>query len=173
MTTLKIPGAGELQLTTDGDCERFTECELKYISLDGEVLHLYTDFLYIFVEGMLKRINNTCLIPEKPNQDVVISMGKWQEYCYFDSQFLHENEEYISLMEKSTFMSGDEYCLMLYSYKGATWLELNKCYGNGDMLPTEYYATPNNYQIFIAQISNETIREWKHCLEPLYERVCL
>ena len=85
---------------------------------------------------MLKRINNTCVIPEKPNQGDVISMDKWQEYCYFDSHFYKENKEQISLMEKSTFMSGDEYCLMLYSYKGVTWIELNKCYESGGMLPT-------------------------------------
>lgn len=173
MITLKVPGAGELQLIVDGDCGRFTECELKYIALNGNATHLYTDYFYIFVEGMLKRINNTCVISEKPNQGNVISMGKWQEYCYFDTQFFHENEEYISLMEKSTFMSGDKYCLMLYSYKGITWLELNKCYESGSKSPTEYYATPANYQIFIVPIPDRTIIEWRHCLEPLYEKVCL
>lgn len=172
LCSLKIPGVGELQLKADSECKKFTECELKYIAMNGETTHLYSDYLYIFVECMLKRINNICVIPEKPNQDEVISMGKWQEYCYFDSDFFHENEEYISLMEKSTFMSGDEYCLMLYGYKGVTWLELNKCYENHNMLPAEYYASPNNYQIFIAPISNKTISEWKHCLVSLYESVC-
>ena len=173
MITLKVPSVGELQLIADSGYKRFAECELKYIALNGEATHLYSDYLYIFVECMLKRINNICVIPEKPNHDDVISMGRWQEYCYFDSRFFHENEEYISLMEKSTFMSGDEYCLMLYSYKEITWLELNKCYKNNSMLPAKYYATPNNYQIFVAPISDETIKEWKHCLEPLHERVCL
>lgn len=125
MITLKIPGAGELQFIVDGDCGRFTECELKYVALDGGTTHLYTDYLYVFVEGMLKRINKICEVPEKINQCGIISMGKFQEYCYFDSHFFHENEECISLMEKSTLMSGDKYCLMLYSYKGVIWLELN------------------------------------------------
>ncbi len=167
MLQLKISNERMLELEFD-EHERFSECCVYFKNEHGKVL-LGEDFLYVFPESMLGRINN---IPVLPNEKNFGDMGKWQECYYFDDPFNQTYRDEIERMEKATFFSLELYVCFLYKYKGRIWIELDKCYSEGLGVSVEaYYSDNANYRIMFDEISDKTLEEWKKELNVIWNHV--
>lgn len=167
MIQLRIPDIGELKLFFN-ETQRFSACQLKYKDKEHE-LDMCEDYLYIFIENMLKRIQN---IPIVQQQELLGEIGKWQEYFYysFSDNELHSRE--ISLMKKSIFVSTEDYGIFLYEHNGNTWLEINRSYNEKSGLSAmEYYSTPVNYRVLLAVIPDNTLNEWENLLNGVKKDV--
>lgn len=153
---------------SDNNIHRFSECKLLYKSEDFE-LNICEDFLYIFIEDMLGRIKEIPIITEI---EMFGKIGRWQEYYYYDSLYVQKYSKEIELMENSIFVSAENYGSFLYKFNGRIYMELNRGYCESCTLnPYEYYNSPDNYNIFICQISYEMLHDWKEKLEKIEESI--
>ncbi|MDL2302328.1 hypothetical protein LJC58_08235 [Lachnospiraceae bacterium OttesenSCG-928-D06] len=165
---LEIPNNGEFRLEFDGKIQKFAQCRLRY-SNDSCQTQIYEDYLYILVESILGRIKN---IPEIKHLELIGTVGKWQEYFYFNSTSIKRNKKEIEQMEKSIFVSTEYYGTFLYRCFGKIWLEVNKGYSEDFAVsPEEYYDSSKNYQILLAPISEDIIGEWEKMLNKISKKL--
>lgn len=158
---LNIDASTSLRLTILSEkIERFSPCRLELINDCFIVCLCEEDYLYVFVENIYKRLQNLHNIDEMP--DLYGAIGKWQEYYYYDKQYVCNHQKQISYMKKTTFLSTELYGLFLYKYKGKVWMEIDKGYEESEIFatPKKYYDSFKNYRVILELISNDRISEW-------------
>ena len=165
MLYLRISENEELNLKfNNSSIERFTECKLEYIK-NGVKTNFSEDYLSIFVEDMLGRLENIHTINEK---SMFGQMGKWQEYYYFDTAYNKRHSEEIKTMESSIFISAEYYGSFLYEYNGDIWFELDKGYSESEQCtPMQYYSDTSNYRVTLKCISNKETENWREQLKKI------
>ncbi len=165
MLNLYISPYEELRLDfDDNNIERLVNCKFQYIKY-GLIKTIYEDYLYVFVEEMLGRLNDLTILNDKT---MFGKMGKWQEYYYFKSKYNERHMQEIKIMESAVFIGTENYGIFLYEYDEKTWLEINKGYSETDKKgPFEYYSSPDNYRVLLKCISTKELKKWREQLENL------
>lgn len=162
--SLKIPNNGELILKFDGSAQRFSMCKFKYINNLIQT-QSYEDYLYVFVENMLGRLQK---LPKIKDNLLFGVLGKWQEYYYFDQSYLKNYSYEIEIMEKAIFVSTENYGTFLYEFNNEVWIEIDKGYDvQKDLTPMKYYNNWSNYRILLAPLSKDVVSVWKKQLEEI------
>lgn len=165
---LKIPNNGEFRLEFEGTPQRFSMCKFVYLNNESQI-QIYEDFLYVFIENMLGRIKNIPVIKQKK---ILGILGKWQEYFYFDNEYVEKYSREIEIMEKSIFISAECYGIFLYEYDNGVWIEFNKSYNETEgIIPLDYYSDFSNYRILLAALSKNILFDWKSELEMIQEQL--
>lgn len=168
MINLIIHENSKFELLFD-DTNRFAPCRLIYI-IDNSAINIYEDYLYVFVENMLGRINE---IPILNQENLFGKLGRWQEYYFYNKKYVQKHSEEIGMMERAIFLSAEKYGIFLYKYKDKFWIEINKGFGKScKQSPCKYYSNPINYRVYLSEISYERIQEWKKELERYREMLC-
>lgn len=159
-----IPNHGEFKLEfEDIKIQKFSMCNFWYENSEIKT-QVYTDYIYIFIDNMLKRIRK---VPILMQLDLFGKMGRWQEYFYYDSLCADFSNE-ISEMKRATFVSAEKFGSFLYEFNGEIWLEINRGYSEEwGMDPIEYYENPTNYQILITSIPMSILCKWEKKLEDI------
>lgn len=171
---LNINADTSLRLTILSEkVERFSPCRLELINIHFRVSLCKEDYLYVFVENIYKRLQNLHSIDEIPDMQGVI--GKWQEYYYYDKQFVCNHQKQIFCMENTTLLSTELYGLFLYKYKGKVWIEIDKGYEESEIFitPKEYYDSFKNYRVVWELVSDDRISEWMTKIDDIVSSVVL
>ena len=146
--------------------ERFVDCDMQFVH-EQVVETIYEDYLYVFVEPMLKSLED---VPVLDDENMFGKIGAWQEHYYFKRKYKKHHEKEITIMEDTLFKSTPGYGIFLYQYDGKVWLEMNKGFSDSSKYtPFKYYSNPNNYRVFLIEISPERIEQRKKELEKIEE----
>lgn len=163
MIQLQLPNSGELRLDFNS-AQRFSECTFSFIEKTREIT-LYVDYLYIFVEAMLGRLQNMADISDP---DLFGKAGKWQELYYFDFPEIEAHSKEIRFMQDSLFVSAEKYGSFLYRYNRTAWLEINNGYNECcGLSPAEFYSDPHNFRLLLTAIPEKTLNEWETALRKV------
>lgn len=166
--SMKIPNNGELRLEFDGILQRFSMCKFTYIH-DMFQTQSYEDYLYVFIENMLGRLES---LPKIKDKHLFGVLGKWQEYYYFNHSYLKKHLDEIEIMEKAVFISTESYGIFLYEFDNEVWIEINKAYNDHkDLTPMKYYSNSSNYRVLLAQLSKDVVNNWTIQLEQIKRQI--
>lgn len=149
---------------TDEKLQKFSLCKFFYKNNECTI-DIYEDYAYIFIESILGSINKKMTLIQS---DLFGKLGQWQEYYYYDSNYIKEHLDQIEEMKEATFVSSESYGIFLYEFDKKIWIEFNRGYDEHyNIRPIEYYKTPVTYRIFLAEISQEVLNKWKQKLEEI------
>lgn len=153
----------------ENNLQRFSMCKLWYKDNDFRI-NIYEDYIYIFIDNMLGRLN---AIPSLKEYELLGVLGKWQEYFCFDSSYVKKHMNEIKQMESAIFISTELYGAFLYSFQKDIWIEFDKGYHKKQNNSTviDYYSDFNNYRILMTTISQRNLNNWKKSLEELKNRL--
>lgn len=165
---LKISNSRKFRLEFDSnDIHRFSQCKFWYNDNEVEI-ELSEDYLYIFVEEILGRIDN---IPSLKHPCLFGKVGAWQEYYYFDPEMANNHIEEIAQMESAMLVSTECFGTFLYEYRCAVWLEIDKGFDKiQDRNTREYYNNPDNYRVILTSVSKQILCEWKTQLTDIKKK---